>query len=167
MSMNSAAPRQREITGRVVLICFISFFAVVASVNAVMIRFAVTTFAGTETESSYRAGLSYNSEQAAAVSQDALRWNVEGGFARGRSGEAVLTIDVKDSRQTPVSQIEVSARLAHPLNSRLDRRITLSRTSSGSFQGATDAEPGQWTLTLDILRNDARVYRSVSRLVLK
>jgi nitrogen fixation protein FixH len=37
----------------------------------------------------------------------------------------------------------------------------------GGFQGATDAEPGQWTLTLDITRDDARVYRSVSRLVLK
>jgi nitrogen fixation protein FixH len=167
MSMNPVAPRHREITGRTVLICFIAFFAVIAAVNAVMIRFAVSTFAGTETESSYRAGLSYNSEQAAAVSQDALRWNVEGGFARSRSGEAVLTIDVKDSRQVPVSQIAVSARLAHPLNSRLDRRIALSRTSGGSFQGATDAEPGQWTLTLDIMRDDARVYRSVSRLVLK
>jgi nitrogen fixation protein FixH len=167
MSTNPAAPRHREVTGRTVLVCFIAFFGVIAAVNAVMIRFAVSTFAGTETDSAYSAGLAYNSEEAAALSQDALRWKVEGGFARNPSGEAVLTIDVKDSRQAPVSGIEVSARLAHPLNSRLDRRIALSPMPGGGFRGTTDAEPGQWALTLDITRDDARVYRSVSRLVLR
>lgn len=167
MSVNPVAPRRRELTGRTVLVCFVAFFAVIAAVNAVMIRYAVSTFAGTETDSAYRSGLAYNSEEAAALSQDALRWKVEGGFARSQSGEAVLTVEVKDSRQAPVSRIEMSARLAHPLNARLDRRIVLSRMPGGGFQGATDAEPGQWTLTLDITRDDARVYRSVSRLVLK
>jgi nitrogen fixation protein FixH len=37
----------------------------------------------------------------------------------------------------------------------------------GTFRGATDAEPGQWTLTLEVTRDKSRLYRSVSRLVLK
>ena len=54
-----------------------------------------------------------------------------------------------------------------PLFDALDRSIALNRTSGGSYAGTVDAEPGQWTLTLEVNRNDARVYRSVSRLVLK
>jgi nitrogen fixation protein FixH len=167
MSTNPAAPSQREITGRMVLICFIAFFAVVGAVNAVMIRFAVTTFAGTQTDSSYRAGLAYNSEEAAATTQEALHWKVDGTFARNASGAALLTVNVKDARNVAVQGIEVSANLAHPLNSRLDRKIALGRTSGGDYAGATDAEPGQWALTLEVTRNGGRVYRSVSRLVLK
>ena len=91
MNLNPAAPRSREITGRTVLVCFVAFFALIAAVNAVMIRFAVTTFAGTETDSAYRAGLAYNGEEAAANMQDALRWTVDGTFARGASGEAVTS----------------------------------------------------------------------------
>lgn len=167
MSASPAAPRHRKITGRTVLICFVAFFALVAAVNAVMIRFAVLTFAGTETDSAYRAGLAYKGEEAAALTQDALHWKVNGGFARNSPGEAVLTLDVRDERNDAVSGIEVAARLAHPLNSRLDRKFALSRTPSGGFSGNTDAEPGQWTLTLDIARDDIRVYRSVGRVVLK
>lgn len=159
--------RPREITGRFVLICFIAFFGVIAAVNAVMIRYAVSTFAGTQTDSSYRAGLAYGSEEAAAAAQEALHWQVEGAFTRDEAGEAVLDVDVRDARQVRVSGIAVTARLAHPLNSRLDRNITLVRMADGRFRGAADAEPGQWTLTLDIARDRARVYRSVSRLVLK
>jgi len=167
MRINPAAPRQREITGRMVLICFIAFFAVVAAVNAVMIRFAVTTFAGTQTDSAYRAGLAYKGEEAAATSQEALHWKVDGTFARNASGAALLTVDVRDARNAAVPGIEVSANLAHPLNSRLDRKIALNRTSGGGYAGVVDAEPGQWALTLEVARNGARVYRSVSRLVLK
>ena len=167
MNAHSAKSSERRITGRTVLFCFIAFFAVVATVNAVMIRFAVTTFAGTTTDSSYRAGLAYKGEEAAANHQDTLHWKVDGAFARDAAGQAVLTVDIKDARDLAVSGIDVSARLAHPLNSRLDRTIVLARGGAGKFSGAIDVEPGQWTLTLDIERDHSRVYRSVSRLVLK
>ena len=52
----------RQVTGRIVLICFVAFFAVVAGVNAVMIRAAVSTFSGIETENPYQAGLAFERE---------------------------------------------------------------------------------------------------------
>ncbi len=167
MNVKREAARHREITGRMVLVCFVAFFAAIAAVNAVMIRFAVTTFAGTETDSAYRAGLAYKAEEAAATAQDALHWKVEGAFARNEAGEAVLTIDLKDACRAPVGGVDVSARLAHPLNSRLDRTFALSPAGDGTYRGATDAEPGQWTLTLQVTRDRTRLYRSTSRLVLK
>ena len=39
----------RPLTGRIVLICLIAFFAVVSIANGIMIRAAVTTFGGVET----------------------------------------------------------------------------------------------------------------------
>ena len=47
---------QRPLTGRTVLICLIAFFAVVAIVNGIMIRAAISTFGGVETGSAYQAG---------------------------------------------------------------------------------------------------------------
>ena len=167
MNAKPLTPRRRELTGRTVLLCLIGFFGVVAAVNAVMIKVAVSTFAGTETDSAYRAGLAYKGEEAAAGAQAALNWSVDGRFVRSAPDEAILTVDVKDSRQAKVTGIEVSARLGHPLNSRLDRSIVLQQIPGGTFRGITDAEPGQWTLTLEVKRDQSRLYRSVSRLVLK
>jgi nitrogen fixation protein FixH len=39
--------------------------------------------------------------------------------------------------------------------------------ADGSFRGASDAAAGQWSLTLDVMRDGARVYRTKSRVVLK
>ena len=36
----------------------------------------------------------------------------------------------------------------------------------GRFRGVTQAEPGQWELIVDLYRDDARVFRSRSRVML-
>ncbi|RKE67281.1 FixH family protein [Pseudorhodoplanes sinuspersici] len=168
MNANMSAPRRRgEITGKTVLICFISFFGIVAAVNAIMVRAAVTTFAGTQTDSAYRAGLAYKGEEAAAATQTALHWTVDGRLVRDVTGDAVLTVDVKDAKQSSVVGIDITARLGHPLNARLDRTVVLSRIADGTFRGATDAPAGQWTLTLEVMRDQNRLYRSETRVVLK
>ena len=168
MNANMSAPRQRgEITGKTVLFCFVAFFGVVAAVNAVMVRAAVTTFAGTQTDSAYKAGLAYKGEEKAAATQAALHWTVEGRLVRDTTGNAVLTVDVKDATRSSVFGVDITARLAHPLNARLDRTIVLARATDGTFRGITDAPTGQWTLTIDVTRDQDRLYRSETRVVLK
>lgn len=46
-------PKVRPLTGRTVLLCFIAFFGVVFTANFFLVRAALTTFGGVETESSY------------------------------------------------------------------------------------------------------------------
>lgn len=168
MKITAATPKAaREVTGRTVLICFIGFFGIVATVNAIMMYAAITTFAGTETSSSYKAGLAYKQEEAAAVAQAALNWQVDGRIVRTPSGDALLTVDVKDGRQAPIYGIDIAARLTHPLNARLDHDIALSRSADSSFRGGTDASAGQWTLIVEIARDGERVYRTKSRVVLQ
>lgn len=168
MNTDLQAPRRKgEITGRTVLICFVGFFGIVATVNGIMIRFAVTTFAGAETASSYKAGLGYKNEEAEAAAQEKLDWHVDGRISHAVSGETILTVDVRDKSKLPVYGIAVAARLAHPLNARLDRSVEFARMADGSFRGATDAAAGQWTVTVDVTRDGERLYRTKSRVVLK
>lgn len=162
-----SSKRNREVTGRTVLFCFVGFFGIVAAVNAFMIRAAVTTFAGTETASAYKAGLGYKNEEAAAAAQARLGWQVDGRIARTPSGEVLLTVDVKDKNQSPLYGVAVAAQLTHPLNARLDHTIAMVRSADGGFRGATEASAGQWTLTIDVTRDGERVYRTKSRVVLK
>lgn len=168
MTSRAVPPKTaRKLTGTTVLVCFVGFFGIVAIVNAIMMYAAITTFAGTETSSSYKAGLAYKQEEAAAVAQTALNWQVDGRIVRNPAGEAVLTVSVKDAKLAPVHGIDVTARLTHPLNARLDHDIALSRMSDSGFRGATEATAGQWTLIVEVARAGERVYRTKSRVVLQ
>jgi nitrogen fixation protein FixH len=166
MQADMTQPR-RQITGRTVLLCMIAFFGIISAVNAVMIKVAVSTFAGVDTDSAYRAGLGYKKEEAAAAAQQALNWTVEGRLNRAPSGLATLSVDVKDAQQRPVNNVVVNARLSHPATARHDQAIVLTQMPDGSFSGQAEATPGQWLLTLDVIRGETRLYRSVSRLMLK
>jgi nitrogen fixation protein FixH len=157
----------RELTGRTVLICMVAFFAIVAAVNAIMIKAAISTFGGVETDSAFRAGLAYKSEEAAAIAQQAMNWQVDGRLARAPSGDVTIIVDMKDEKRQAVTGVTVNTYLTHPTDARHDHHIVLTQAPDGSFRGETAATPGQWVVTIDVTRGDARIYRSVSRQVLK
>lgn len=159
--------KPRELTGRHVLLWIVGFFAVIFAVNGYLVQAATSTFGGLETESSYKAGLTFESEVAKAERQQALQWQVDGKLVRDRGGEAVLDISVRDAQGAPVSGLSADATLAHPANSRLDHVIHLSRVGAGAFRGADQAQPGQWELIVDFYRDKARVFRSRSRVTLQ
>jgi nitrogen fixation protein FixH len=164
----SASRRQaRELTGRAVLFWLIGFFAIVFAVNGVLVQAATSTFGGLETQSSYQAGLMFEQEVAKAERQQALQWRVDGTLARGRAGQAVLDVGVRDAHGAPVTGLTADARLAHPADERLDHVIHLGRIGAGSFRVQDRASPGQWELIVDFYRGQARVFRSRSRVTLR
>ncbi|HET7911396.1 MAG TPA: FixH family protein [Pseudolabrys sp.] len=158
--------KPRELTGKHVLICFVGFFGLVFAVNAVMVKAAMSTFGGVQTTSSYKAGLMFGQDLARAEKQDALHWQVSGRLSRDDAGNAVLDISVRDTRDVPVKGLAAEARLAHPADERRDHLIALNDASGGRFHGVTRAEPGQWELIVDLYKDDARVFRSRSRVML-
>jgi len=166
--MNAGAQRNgggdaRELTGRTVFVCLVGFFAVVAAANAVMIRAAVSTFGGLETESSYQAGLVFAREEAQARSQDALHWRVDARFSTLRDGETRLVVDANDAAGRPLRGLTAAARLVHPADQRADRAIALHETRPGEFAGAAAVAAGQWELVLELTRDGGRVFRSRNR----
>jgi len=161
-------PQQpRELTGRMVLLCLIGFFVAVASVNAVMIRAALSTFGGVETESSYKAGLKFMRDVADATAQDARRWQVTAHLEERPGGDARLDVTGLDASGRPLADCEATARLVHPEDARRDRTFALTAMGPGRFVGTVQADPGQWDLDIEISRSGERLFRSRERVILK
>ena len=172
LPIRAAAPENEtsdefRVTGRFVLFCMLGFFAVVVGVNFTMARYAVTTFGGVETQSSYKAGLSFRAETNASHAQDALRWNVDVRLTRAASGMASLEVRPLDAGGRPLTGLGLIAELRHPSFARKDHAIEMRETSPGVYAGGAMVDAGQWQLRLDLLRNGERVFRSESRAVLR
>jgi len=167
MPQKDATMRQRELTGRTVMICLVAFFGVVAAANAVLIRAATTTFGGVEVDSSYKAGLKFQQELDAVRAQDALHWSVAARLERRADGAAELALTVRDRAGAPLSGLTALARLEHPADARHDHVIALAPAAPGVFTGAVAAEPAQWDLVIELERDGRSLFRSKNRVGLK
>ena len=157
--------RPFEVTGRFVLLCVVGFFLIVAAVNAVMIRYAVSTFGGVETESSYKAGLAFKAETAAAEAQAQLGWVVDARIDPGAEG-ATVRVAVRDAAGVPVSGLTIRINAVHPADRRRDVLLPASELTFGTFVASAPAGLGRRTLTVEFTRDGERVFRSVNRVAL-
>lgn len=157
---------ERPITGRMVLVALIGFFGFVTLVNIVMVRAAITTFGGVDTPSSYQAGLAFKAEEAEAAAQAARDWNVSAQIEPTASGSS-FSLDVRDAGGRPVTGADIAARLTHPIDERRDIAIRLSEAGAGTYFGRVSADPGHWTLDIEISKNGERLFRSRNRLTVE
>lgn len=155
------------LTGRKVALMFLGFFAVVSGVNFVMIRAAVSTFAGLETKNSYQAGLIYEREIVAAAQQNERHWTVEANLRTTADGPTSVFILARDRAGTPLSGLESEVRFIHPASSRRDVVLTAKETGAGLYQATVDDIHGNWTLDLILARDGKRLFRSTSRVTLQ
>jgi nitrogen fixation protein FixH len=166
MSTKDQANSGKPLTGRAVLIILLSFFAVVAGVNAFMIRAAVTTFGGVETESSYRAGLAFAREIAASHEQNQRDWRIRATVLPDGSGRRIEVV-ANDAADRSLAGLTATVRLSHPTDRRLDQEVIMSEAGLGRFRGVASDVLGQWDLMIDLDRNGERMFRSKSRVVLR
>jgi nitrogen fixation protein FixH len=168
MRSNSVAKKNRVLTGRTVFIWLVAFFAVVFFANGVMMKFAIQTMSGTEVDSAYRAGLTFNAEAQAARRQDERAWHVSAHTARNADGGAVVRVEARDKAGAPLTGLAFSAALERPTDKRADRRIALVELHTGLYGGkAADVAPGQWDLVLEADRGGERLFVSKTRVFLK
>jgi nitrogen fixation protein FixH len=168
MSRHSSRERRpKELTGRMVLLCLIAFFAIVAGVNAVMITAAISTFGGVETANAYQAGLAFATEEAAARAQEARQWRVNASLQRGSNGIAAIELSARDKNGWPLAELDASVSLIHPADRRLDHIVAMQADGVGRFQGAANAAPGQWDLVIELSRDGERLFRSKERVILR
>ncbi|MCB5175800.1 FixH family protein [Microvirga lenta] len=166
MSASFAAGRSpRPITGRMVLACLLTFFGIILAMNVVLVRVALSSFGGVETESSYKAGLAFKNDVAAAQAQDALHWTVEAGL-RKAGGATRVVVTARDAGSQPVQGLVSSARLSHPTDKRRDVVLDLAETAPGRFEGLAAATEGQWDLVIEFSRDGATLFRSRNRVTL-
>lgn len=162
-----APAAQRKLTGRPVLLCFVGFFGVIFTMNAVMVTAAITTFGGLETASSYKAGLAFAQEEAASRAQEARHWQVTAELQPQSGGQVRISIAARDGTQEPLVGYSATAILAHPTSRRLDRDIALQASGAGRFGGTVAVASGQWDLVIELTRDGQRLFRSRQRVQLK
>ena len=149
-----------------VLVWLLAFFGVVAGVNALMVRLAISTFGGVETANSYQAGLAFAREIAAAESQNARHWRVDTGISTA-GAQTLVDLTARDADDRPLANVSATGRLAHPTDMRADRILSFDPAGGGKFQARTDALHGQWILEVDLLRAGERLFRSRNRVFLR
>jgi len=154
----------RQLTGRKVFILLVGFFGFVMVVNVFMVHAAITTFGGVDTPSSYQAGLAFKSEERDAAEQAARAWRVEAKISSTADGSSV-SISVADDAGRPVTGADIVTRLSHPIDERRDITVPVAELGAGNYFGRVRAEPGQWTLFIDIFDGDDRVFRSRNRVM--
>ena|SRR5262249_10345821 len=163
---DSAAPR--PLTGRVVLLSLLAFFAVVISVNGVLMAFAIGTMPGLESAKPYHAGINYNAEIETARAQAARRWQVVSHVERDGAGRAAVRVETRDADGAPLGGLTVKVKLMRPADQRADRSLSLSEREMGIYLGnAADVAPGVWDLDLEARRGPERLFRSHNRLTLR
>lgn len=163
--MSTMAERPpRVLTGRTVLIYLVLFFGVIFTMNFVMVRVAISSFSGVETESSYKAGLTFENDVAAAHAQDARHWNVEADLERGPAGAILIT--ARDAKDQALPGLTAQVTLAHPTDKRNDVAVAFVETAAGRYRSQGPLPTGQWDLVISLKRGEDVVFRSKSRISL-
>ena len=150
----------RPLTGRTVLFCFLGFFGVVFLANGLLVRAALSSFGGVETESSYKAGLLFAQEADAAARQAARHWQVAAHIADG-----IFEVSTRDAAGQPLPGLQLAAVLHHPTDRRLDLVIEADPAGTGRWTAHPVVPAGQWELMIDLSRDGERLFRSQNRVI--
>lgn len=143
---------------------FVGGFALVVAVNAIMIWFAVGSFAGLYTEKPRDRGLHYNEVLAEQQRRDALGWRVEAAWLPEFSR---LEIALFDADGRPLAPGRLTAELVRPVEKRPPIGVALGATEIGHFAGHVDLpERGNWDLDIVVERGGER-YALTRRMFLK
>lgn len=165
MSTNALTARApRPLTGRTVLVCFLTFFGIIFAANFFLVRAALTSFSGVETESAYKAGLSFKNAVAAAKAQDARHWKVDATVVRVPESRVVMT--ARDAEGKLLSGLTPSVKLAHPTDKRRDVPVTVIETAPGQFRTLSPLPEGLWVLEIGLKQGEETVFFSKNRIQL-
>lgn len=154
------------ITGRFVLIVTVCFFAVVISVNVVMMRLAIATLPGTEVDNAYSAGLAYQKEIEAAEQQDQRDWRVDAHVERQIDGTARLSVKTRAHDGTPLAGLSFFGRLERPTDRRADQTFDITENGNEYRGVALGVAAGQWDLVIEAYQDGRRVFLSRNRVIL-
>ena len=152
----------RKLTGRKVLVILLAFFGVIATVDAIMIYFAKTTFRGLDGDRPYEAGLSFNRDLEAAREQEKLGWTVDMGVEAGSTGARVVARP-RDKSGQAISGLSVRVRFRHPTDRGRDSIVPMPETSQGVYSGPVSASSGSWLIDLEMEKGGKVVFRSKNR----
>lgn len=136
----------KTLTGRHVVLMFVSGFGIIIAVNLVLAVSAVRTFPGLEVPNSYVASQTF---QARLEAQQALGWKADATY---HDGQLVLTIVDTDGHPAPTGAL--SAHISRPTEARNDSDLDL-----GDGTARIDLETGIWRLDISAQAPDGTRFQ--------
>ncbi|MCK1390380.1 FixH family protein [Bradyrhizobium sp. 1] len=157
----------KPLTGTKVFLMLVAFFGIVIGVNVTMMKLAIATLPGTDVDSPYATGLTYDREISAAQDQAARKWKVSAHIERRADGAATVQVEARDAAGQPVTGLKFGGRLERPTDKRADLAVELSEAGIGIYRGnAAAVAPGQWDLVIEGDAKGERVFMSRNRVIL-
>jgi len=152
-----------QLTGWHVLAMLVAFFGIMFVANGFLVYYALGTFSGTVTDSSYQASQAYNLYIAAARAQQLRNWIVTADAKRFPDGHVAIRVVARDADNIPIDGTDFHATLQRPTTRHDDRAVPLTANldEPGVYVGtASDVPLGQWDLVIaadtdTTLANDA------------
>lgn len=141
---------ERQITGKHVLIGFVSAFAIIIGVNLLLAYSAVSTFPGLEVKNSYVASQEFNDRKAA---QEGLGWTIAADHAEG-----MLTLGITDEAGAPVEVARLEATVGRATHVQDDQ------TPEFRFDGSAYVAPvalgdGNWNIRMKAWNEDGTLFQ--------
>ncbi|WP_425091440.1 FixH family protein [Tropicimonas sp. S265A] len=142
--------KEREFTGRHMLMIMVGAFGTIIAVNLTMAYNAVSTFPGLEVKNSYVASQKFDENRDAQL---ALGWDVS-----AKVEEGMLHLIILDEAGQPVEAELVSATLGRATHVRDDFSPALFWTGM-DFAAPVDLDGGNWNLRLQAKAPDGTVFQ--------
>ena len=142
---------ERQITGRHVLLLFVSAFSLIIAVNLTLAWNAVATFPGVEVKNSYVASQKFDAEKNLQL---ALGWDV-GAEVEGES--LILSIKGPDGR--PVRGVDITATFGRATHVHEDMSPAFVFDGAAYVADVGALNPGNWNLRLAAVAPDGTPFR--------
>ena len=140
----STSTAQSRLTGKHVLLILLGCFAVIGTVNATFVYYALSTKPGEEKGASYEVGLRYNNILAQEHSQTALGWSHVTEIAKGER----LRVAIVDKAGSPVAGLSMTGDFSRPATDKDDRNLVFQEINAGVYEAPLGAvAPGSWVLS--------------------
>ncbi len=152
--MSETMSKQKELTGRHVLMMLLAFFGILIAVNIYFAVVAVQTFRGEDVKRSYRQGLEYNQTISAREVQSHLGWTVKANLVSETGDEKTIVVQFTDADQTTLDGLDVEGVLRHPTDLGEDKAILFLPRGNGRYSVEVDGLIGQWKLRATATKGD-------------
>lgn len=156
-----AETKQREFTGKHMILVVGLFFGTIITVNLILAYFATTSWTGLVVESSYVASQQFNEKLAAQKVQAALGWTPILHYQNGR-----IEFELSDAAGKPVVAGFAEAELKRPSHEREDQVITLLANEAAFVADYTLAK-GAWDVFVTVTSEDGTPFIYRERIVVE
>ncbi|MCR4269069.1 FixH family protein [Nitratireductor sp. ZSWI3] len=160
--MSGSAGRQKEFTGKHMLLIMIAFFGVIVTVNVTMAVLANSSWTGLIVQNSYVASQTFNERAAEGRVQDALGWTGELDVANG-----AVTYRLVDAGGDPIRLDGVHITMHRPVTADEDVALEMTAVGDGTFGAAHGPGDGTWIVKIEADAGLEHPFRDFRRIVVR